>query len=482
MAKKFLTGIDMAAEINLNQNELQNARIQNLATAPSNPVEGQIYMNTADHTFYVWNGSAWNTWGAAGGNAFGSIVVGSTTIAADNTSDTLTLTAGSNVTLTPDATNDSITIAATNTKNTAGSTNTTSKIYLVGPTSQTSNATTYSNQNVYVESNMLYSVGGINDVLIGAYDTGTSSPYIRIGNPQTIGTSLRIPAGDNTLDAAAFKAVGSVTDGNTGLVTGDDVYDAIQSAVSGLTGPMVFKGTLGTGGTITTLPTAAAANKGYTYKVITANTYASQAAKVGDLFISDGSSWILIPSGDEPSGTVTNIAVESPIITASGSAITSTGTIKHATSGPSSTASTSKGDTSNQTPGFGSTFKVTSGTVDKYGHTTTFAEHTVTIPNSTATTSAAGLMSATDKTNLDALASGNTVKVATGTISTSSTSVIIATGGNTSQIVAVTAHYTQQSSYVPVVVDWVQSTQTGAVTASISSTFSSALTVRVFYI
>lgn len=45
-------------------------------------------------------------------NAFSNVVVGSTTIAANSKTDTLTLTAGSNITLTPNATNDSITISA----------------------------------------------------------------------------------------------------------------------------------------------------------------------------------------------------------------------------------------------------------------------------------------------------------------------------------------------------------------------------------
>jgi glucose dehydrogenase len=48
---------------------------------------------------------------------------------------------------------------------------------------------------------------------------------------------------------------------------------------------MIFKGSLGTGGTITSLPTASSANEGFTYKVITAGTYASQTAKVGDTII-----------------------------------------------------------------------------------------------------------------------------------------------------------------------------------------------------
>ena len=111
----------------------------------------------------------------------------------------------------------------------------------------------------------------------------------------------------------------------------------VDTAIDTLPEPMVFKGSLGTGGTITTLPDASSTNEGFTYKVITAGTYASQAAKIGDTFISDGSSWILIPSGDEPSGTVTSITLKatSPIAIESSSAITTSGTrtISHGNSG-----------------------------------------------------------------------------------------------------------------------------------------------------
>ena len=48
-------------------------------------------------------------------NAFSNITVGNTTIEADNKKDILTIAAGSNIILTPDATNDKITIATTNT-------------------------------------------------------------------------------------------------------------------------------------------------------------------------------------------------------------------------------------------------------------------------------------------------------------------------------------------------------------------------------
>lgn len=163
---KYLVNLD------LNQNELQNARIQNLATAPENAVAGQIYYNTASNKYFGYTGTKWvelgyehpathtisqisglqseldskaavdhnhdsaykpasyvPAWSEVTGkpstftpashthseyanqNAFSNVKVGTTTIAADSTTDTLEFVAGSNIILTPDATSDKVTIA-----------------------------------------------------------------------------------------------------------------------------------------------------------------------------------------------------------------------------------------------------------------------------------------------------------------------------------------------------------------------------------
>ena len=52
MAIKFLAGID------LGKNSLDNAVIQNLATAPTSPVTGQIYYDTDQQDIRVYNSTA----------------------------------------------------------------------------------------------------------------------------------------------------------------------------------------------------------------------------------------------------------------------------------------------------------------------------------------------------------------------------------------------------------------------------------------
>lgn len=94
--------------------------------------------------------------------------------------------------------------------------------------------------------------------------------------------------------------------------------------IDALPKPLAPMGTLGTGGTIESLPTASADNYGYYYVVITDGTYAGQAMKAGDTTFSNGTSWVLVPSADEPTPIVISdiLTAGSTTLTFSNSAIT----------------------------------------------------------------------------------------------------------------------------------------------------------------
>src|SRR4051812_37963782 len=61
MAKLYLNSI------NLNKNELQNAKVHSLAADPSSPVQGQVYFNTSTNRLRTFNGSTWDETGTSSG-------------------------------------------------------------------------------------------------------------------------------------------------------------------------------------------------------------------------------------------------------------------------------------------------------------------------------------------------------------------------------------------------------------------------------
>lgn len=61
MTRKFYTPIDLTGL------EIQNVRIQNLASAPATPAgQGQVYYNTTNDTLFVYDGTAWQGAGKIG--------------------------------------------------------------------------------------------------------------------------------------------------------------------------------------------------------------------------------------------------------------------------------------------------------------------------------------------------------------------------------------------------------------------------------
>lgn len=123
-------------------------------------------------------------------NAFSKIAVGSTTVEADNATDTLTLAAGSNITITPDATNDKLTITAKDT--------------------------------VYTHpSNTAYS-NGLYKVTVDALGHVTSAVAVSKADI----TGLGIPSADTNTHYASKNVVGSstATSNTTTALTNGNVY------------------------------------------------------------------------------------------------------------------------------------------------------------------------------------------------------------------------------------------------------------------
>lgn len=337
MAKKFLVDID------LNKLELQNAVIQNLASDPSNPVAGQVYFNTTTHRFRVYTGTEWNEMGTGGGT------VTSVTVSNDTNG-------GLSVSGSPITSAGTITIGHSNVLDSA---QTTSGLYpikidknghiseygtAVGVVSTTADGLAPAISSANTQSAAISTNDIVFDATTGKYaklpatafsDTtytdGTAGYTLKAkqdGSGNVITTTyapLASPALTGTPTAPTATAGTNTTQiATTAFVT---------SAISGISGAMYFKGTVGTGGTAgTTLPTSGV-KVGDTYKIVTAGTYAGQAAKVGDLFIATATTptWAYVPSGDDTD--VTQVTAGAGLNTTSddtsvdGGSITTTGTL-----------------------------------------------------------------------------------------------------------------------------------------------------------
>lgn len=128
-----------------------------------------------------------------------------------------------------------------------------------------------------------------------AYNSASvSNATITLGrSDSSTGTTLTVDNVSHAINADLAKNSNAL--GGSSL---KNITDKIDLSIAA-NDAMHYIGTLGATAqkpTITALPTTA--RIGDAYKVITAGTYASIAAEVGDLFIYSGS-WTLIPSGDD---------------------------------------------------------------------------------------------------------------------------------------------------------------------------------------
>lgn len=123
--------------------------------------------------------------------------------------------------------------------------------------------------------------------------------------------------------------------------------------------------------------------------------------QTNDITIASGDKLVVTDSSDSSKVARASISFDGSTAT---KALTQKGTWEtfNNYSHPAGSAPSKTGvPTGNASPGFGGTFKVNQITTDSTSHVSAVTERTITIPNATATTSAAGLMSAADKTKLD---------------------------------------------------------------------------------
>ena len=292
------------------------------------------------------------------------------------------------------------------------------------------------------------STAGIGKLYTG---TGTSTDGSMTQNAITSKLGEKAPLVSPALTGTPTAPTASTGTNTTQIATTAFVQTAVSNGIAA-SDAMIVKGTIGTSGTVTTLPTTY--STGWTYRVVTAGTYAGQVCEIGDLIIAlvdrkgtgnTNSDWCVaqtningaitgVKSGDayidySQSGSVVTITHKNVTRTNTTStsnpthggtftavkSITSdekghvtgvdTETVKlpNAYTHPSYTARTGV-PTANQTPTFGGTFSITQPVSDTTGHITAMNSRTITIPNSVATTSTPGLMSASDKTKLDGIA------------------------------------------------------------------------------
>lgn len=408
---------NVLVNLNMNGNEIQNVVMQVLAAAPSNPKMGQYYYNSASKKAFQWDGSAWKPLGAVE-ITVDSALSGTSTNPVQNKAIKTELDKkvekvdGKGL-----STNDFTDAAKQQLANLVAGTITVDSALSSTSENPVQNKVINSALGNKADKSTLNTLSGKVTTLEAQLDlmpadisakSGSTSYGLTLedadGNTLGLGTIISQATSTNV---GVVKLDSSVTASGANPVTGKAIYDYVGNAIAA-SDAMIFKGTLGTGGTITALPTTY--KTGWTYRVITAGTYAGNVCEVGDLIIAlvdrSGSGnvnadWTVAQTNIN--GAITSISGTSPV-SVSGSG--SSRTVSHANSGV--TAGT-YGSKSAQAPGFGETANVPYTVVNATGHVTEAGTVAVKIPSATANSSRAGLMSAEEYKKLDSIMYGKAV-------------------------------------------------------------------------
>lgn len=206
-----------------------------------------------------------------------------------------------------------------------------------------------------------------------------------------------------TLTGTPKAPTASTGTNSTQIATTAFVQTAIKNALSA-SDAMIIKGTIGTSGTVTALPTTY--KTGWTYRVVTAGTYASCDCEVGDLIIAlvdrsgsnnADSDWCVAQTNID--GAITGVKTSDShiLVSQTGSVVT----LSHSDIDRTDKTSTAK-------PSYGGTFTaIKSITSDNKGHITAVETETVTIPSSDNTDSNVKQVNSTDDADYRVLFSAN---------------------------------------------------------------------------